>query len=472
MTGEPELREDFLRAFGPIRAIIAREDAFVLNKLDDVDRSLIAEVAIYFPDLINKLGCNLAERNFARAWLDRCLSILFQDFKLRRAYFGHYFEKHYSEDPVSQVNYVISVLVELRALLANGVSLKDELTVMRFLERDIPTFRSVLDRILIRHAGDSPTHEWFLLLNALDALSYFRDSVAMTEESVLLKRITEREYDAIVASSSTFPGLGVYLEDIADRFALPRPSGLPEPDATKKSGVFRRLYKLRTGTLSVPEMDSCLSRPSSSPLEWLANALTRIAKGEKSTGILPYYASVEQSTIDTVMESLFGPSADISAVQVEQADLDRVAALDDTGVRSCLAQLVSKSPLLSGASRASLSLEQTKANAGAEISDFNLELVGASGRLFVAIPIKSGREVAKRKPEKVFEDEMHQFLRPFTAFGPRPAIVLVLLLAPSSLNLVESVTRVRAAMGLPLMLVDLTFFTKALKRAGVVPPTG
>jgi hypothetical protein len=128
-----------------------------------------------------------------------------------------------------------------------------------------------------------------------------------------------------------------------------------------------------------------------------------------------------------------------------------------------------KHPNVTDFSRTRLPAERDKADAGGEISDFNVEFTTGKEDIWTALPIKSGRESGGKSRVKMEQNYIYQFIRPLLTFETGKIIIFPIILVKPTLNANEFLTLIRARLQLPIIVLDIEMYTRFLKREKFLP---
>jgi hypothetical protein len=464
-TAKSGLFDEFSEGFGSLWTILEDQAGQSFGSLTVQARKLISEAAIFLHEMMEQADLDVAEEEFAHSWLRQFGHILGREFEGSFILRFYYFSRDYARDPATTVHSMISLVVALRALEICGPKLTRGGTVWEYLERDIPRFRKALENILGENSTEERIDELFLLLNTIDMLAAIDDSEKLTcELEEFIKLVSERKISFDKAFEIS-PGLRVYAADLVNRVGLPIHVGDLPIELHGKPGAFLALMELRRG--KIPSLDQ-LKRayhPSALHLWWIAKAWTRLRVGEAFVGILPFYRRLD---VDAVFRLVWGDAKKLYEITVTTEEMGRVLTFTGQEIKQQLYDYFRMHPQVTEFSRARLPAERDKADAGGEISDFNVEFITGKENIWIAIPIKSGREVRTRSRDKIEQDFIYQFIRPLVNFETDKIIVFPIILVRPTLNANEFVSLIRARLQLPILVLDIETYTRFLKRENVL----
>ncbi|MEE9506168.1 MAG: hypothetical protein V3V98_03385 [Thermoplasmata archaeon] len=466
--GSPEgLFDEFVEGFESLWTIVEAQYGKDFGSLSVQARKTVAETALFLNEMIQEVGLEEVEKEFVRSWLRQFDHLLGREFEGNFILRFHYFGENYAKDPGPTVHSVISLILALRALETCGTKLTRGGTVWGYLERDMPLFRKALDRIFRERANEYVADELFLLLNTIELLSSMEDSKILTRESEEFMELAGKHQASFDKAFQVSPGLVIYTADLQSRLSLPVKVHDKPSDVRGKPAAFRVLVRLRKG--DVPDVQELkrAHHPSAYHLWWIANAWRRRLVGEAFVGILPFYRRLD---VDVLSRIVWGDLKQLLEIPATEQEMEVVLALTSKEIKSQLFEYFRKHPYVSDWSRLRLAAERDKADAGGEISDFNVEFGMAKGRLWVAMPIKSGRETMRRDREKVEQDFLYQFVKPLVTFETDEVVVFPIILVHFTLNATEFLSLIRARLQLPIMVMDIEGYTRFLKRENLLAP--
>jgi hypothetical protein len=259
----------------------------------------------------------------------------------------------------------------------------------------------------------------------------------------------------------TSPGLRVYAADLVDRVGISIHVGDLPAKLHGKPGAFLTLMELRMGKIPSTGQLECAHHPSALHLWWIAKAWTRQRVGGTSVGILPFYQRLD---VDAVFRLVWGDARELCNVPVTTEEMECVLTFKDEDIKKQLYQYFKTHSKVTEFSRTRLPAERDKAHAGGEISDFNIEFITGKGNIWVAIPIKSGRESRTRSRDKIEQAFVYQFIRPLVNFETGKTAVFPIILVKPTLNTNEFLSLIRARLQLPILSLDTKTYTQFLKR--------
>lgn len=456
-TVDEVLLREFRRGFQNVWDILKRQRRIV-SRLSVEERKILAETAIFLREMKQSIGLCEEEEQFAESWLRQIGHILGREFETSFVLELYYFSQNYKRDPVKTVNRMISLMVSLRALECCGIKLSQWGTVWKYLERDIPYFRRRLKEILVKNDLSNKVNELFLLFNTIDTLSYIQGSEILHKELGEFIKVAE-QLRSIKKAFDVSPGLKIYATDLTDRLHLSIDIGELPTTMSPKTRAFLNLMKLRKGVLpSSNEMDSA-NHPLSLHLWWIAKAWARRLQGEEIVGIIPFCCPIDN--IDDIFNVVWG---DLSQISITDEEKKMVLRFNSQKIKQQLYQYFSGHPFVTEYSKTQLSNERDKADAGGEISDFNVEFNIGNEKIWIAIPIKSGAEVGNQARGKIEQRFLHQFIRPIVMFGSKKVAVFPIIIVKPTLNTTEFLSLLRAHLQLPIRVIDIETYTKFLKR--------
>ena len=458
---EGELFDEFSEGFGSLWTILEDQAGPSFGKLTVPARKVIAEAAIFLHEMMEKADLDATEKEFAHSWIRQFGHVLGREFEGQFILRFHYFAKNYSEKPATTVHSMISVMVALRALEICGPKLTRGGTVWGYLERDMPRFRKALGGILSSDNTEEKVDEMFLLLNTIDMLSVIEGSEKLTCELEEFIKFAGELQTSFNKAFEISPGLRVYAADLVDRVGISIHVGDLPVKLHRKPGAFLTLMELRIGKIPSSDQLECAHHPSTLHLWWIAKAWTRRRIGETSVGILPFYQRLD---VDAVFRLVWGDARELCNVPVTAEEMECVLTFKDDDIKEQLCKYFKTHSKVTEFSRTRLSAERDKVHAGGEISDFNIEFITGKEKIWVAIPIKSGRESGTRGRDKMEQAFLYQFIRPLVNFETGKTAVFPIILVKPTLNTNEFLSLIRARLQLPILSLDIKTYTQFLKR--------
>ncbi len=458
---ESELFAEFSESFESLWGILEAQAGRNFGSLTVQARKTVAETAIFLGEMLERVKLNEMETNFANSWLRQFWHVLGREFEGNFILRFCYFDQNYAIEPAPTVHSMISLVVALRALELYGPKLTRKGTVWGYLERDMPKFRKALERILGEDNAEERIDELFLLFNTIDMLRAIEDSEKLNFELQELTKFTESIQPLFDNAFRISPGLKVYAADLVNRIGLPiKVSNLPQ-NLTGKPGAFLALMNLRLG--NKPSLDQLedIRHPSALHLWWIARAWTRRLNGESRVGILPFYHRLD---VDVIFRLVWGDARELYEIPTSQEEMKNVLKLTSREIKRQLYDYFHKHPQVTEFSRLRLPAERDKADAGGEISDFNVEFTTGKETIWVAIPIKSGRESNSQTRERMEQNFLYQFIRPIVEFETGKIVVFPIILVKPTLNANEFLSLLRARLQLPILVLDIETYTRFLKR--------
>lgn len=184
-----------------------------------------------------------------------------------------------------------------------------------------------------------------------------------------------------------------------------------------------------------------------------------------SIGILPFYRRLD---IDTVSRMVWGDTRELYDISINKEEIDKTLNLSAIEIKQHLYDYFKKHSQITEYSLTRLSAERDKADAGGEISDFNVEIYAGGKNIWITLPIKSGRESGNRKRDKMEQNYFYQFIRPILSFPLDEVAVFPIILVKPTLNSNESLSQIRAHLKLPILVLDIEIFTRFLKREKLI----
>jgi len=458
MPRNSELFSEFYEGFKTLQNILESQKREVFSGLTVGHRKTLAEAAIFLNEMLHQIGLNEEELSFAKTWIRQIGHVLGREFEGNSILRIHYFEKNYQDSPGTTVQSMISLMVALRALETCGFKLMRGGTVWNYLERDIPCFRKELSKILLNDISGEKVNELFLLLNTIDTLACIGDSEVLERELKEFIRLTGTLQSSFGNAFGISPGLKIYAADLVDRMQIPIHIGDLPKELRGKPAAFMALMKLRKRELPSMDLINRAHHTSSLHLWWIAKAWRRRLTGEDFVGILPFYQSLN---VDSAFRIVWG---DLYSVSITKGDIELVLRLTSQEIKQQLYQYFLDHPKVTDFGKSRLSTERDKADAGGEISDFNVEFDFGGEKIWVTIPIKSGRECRNQSRKRIEQSFIYQFIRPLVTFETEKVIVFPIILVRPTLNTTEFLSLIRARLRLPIMVLDIETYTRFLKR--------
>jgi len=457
MHRNSELFGEFYEGFKTLQNILESQKREVFSGLTVGHRKTLAEAAIFLNEML-QIGLNEEELSFAKTWIRQIGHVLGREFEGNFILRIHYFEKNYQDSSGTTVQSMISLMVALRALETCGFKLIRGGTVWNYLERDIPCFRKELSKILLNEISGEKVNDLFLLLNTIDTLACIGDSEVLERELKEFIRLIGTLQSSFGNAFDISPGLKIYAADLVDRMQLPIHVGDLPKELRGKPAAFMALMKLRKRELPSMDLINRAHHTSSLHLWWIAKAWRRRLTGEDFVGILPFYQSLN---VDSAFRIVWG---DLYSVSITKEDIELVLRLTSQEIKQQLYQYFLDHPKVTDFGKSRLSTERDKADAGGEISDFNVEFDFGGEKIWVTIPIKSGRECRNQSRERIEQSFIYQFIRPLVTFETEKVIVFPIILVRPTLNTTEFLSLIRAHLRLPIMVLDIETYTRFLKR--------
>ena len=454
----------FSIGFSDVEKILKSLEGSYLRQSKVQERKVISEAAIFLYELVSSVDLEEVEKDFANSWIQHFIHVLGREFEGNFILRFHYFKDNYYKDPPSTVHSMISLVLAMRALETCGFQLQLSPTVWGYVERDVPSFRETLEEILDNKKPEELIDELFLLFNTIDMLNVMRESEILKDELEKFIRITTKHQTLFIEAFKISPGLKVYASDLADRINLSIYVGDLPTSLNGKSGAFLTLMELRRGINPTSYQLDKIQNPSCLHLWWIAQAWTRKNNGGKYIGILPFYQSVID--VDSVFNIVWGNTLDYNEINITEKDIENVLNFTDQDIKNHLYEYFKNHPAVTDFSRVRLEGERDKAHAGGEISDFNVEFNTGTEKIWVAIPIKSGRESKGKK--KMKQDYLYQFIKPLIYFKSNNTVVFPIILLKPTLDTHELLSLVRARLGLPIQVINTEHYTRFLKRENII----
>lgn len=453
--------EEFYEAFQPLWDILENESGNRFGNLTPQKRRVIAETVIFLNEMETHTKLDHSESDFIKTWIKQFVHVLGREFEGNFILRFYYFYKNYKKEPAITIHSMISIVVALRALEVCGFGPTRGGTVWGYFERDLPFFRKGLGWILETDSEEGYGDELFLLLNTIELLSIISDSDLLRNECenfIKLANKLQKKFDEAFLIS---PGLRIYAADIADRIGLTINTGDNTGTINGKPAAFLALNMLKKDRRPPTDILDKASRSSSLHLWWIAKAWDRCLAGERRIGVLPFYRRLD---VDTISQMVWGDMRSLYNVPINNDDVDKVLSLSAKEIKQDLYDYFRTHPQITEHSLTRLSAERDKADAGGEISDFNIEIYTGKKNIWIALPIKSGRECGKRKRSKMEQSYFYQFIRPILNFPLDEVAVFPIILVRPTLNSNELLSQIRAHLKLPILVMDIEIFTRILKR--------
>jgi len=453
--------DEFYEAFQPLWDILENQSGENFGNLSPHARRSIAETAIFLNQMVKHIDLDDYESNFAQIWIKQFVHVLGREFEGNFILRFHYFYKNYKEDPGRTVHSMISIVVALRALETCGFGPTRGGTIWNCFERDMPFFRKGLGWILEKDSEDGYGDELFLLLNIIELLSIIDDSTLLKEECtefIKLANGLQRQFEKAFLFS---PGLRIYLADIADKTGLAVNPGEITTIPNGKPAAFLALNILKYNCRLSSVILEKAKQSSASHLWWIAIAWNRYLTGEHSLGILPFYRRLD---VDTISCMVWGDMGSLYDISINRDEIDQVLSLTSKEIKHKLFDYFKKHSQITQHSLTRLYAERDKADAGGEISDFNVDIYTGKKNIWIALPIKSGRESGKSKRNYMEQTYFYQFIRPILSFPLDEVAVFPIILVKPTLNSNELLSQIRAHLKLPILVLDIEIFTRFLKR--------
>jgi len=453
--------DEFYEAFQPLWDILENQSGENFGNLSPHARRSIAETVIFLNQMVKHIELDDYESNFVQTWIKQFVHVLGREFEGNFILSFHYFYKNYKQDPARTVHSMISIVVALRALETCGSGPTRGGTVWNYFEIDMPFFRKGLGWILEKDNEEGHGDELFLLLNIIDLLSIIDDSTILKDECkeyIKLANTFQRQFeDAFLFS----PGLRIYLADIADKSGLSINPGDIATIPNGKPAAFRALNILRNGCRPSQDILDKAKQSSASHLWWIATAWNRYLAGEHRIGILPFYRRLD---VDTISCMVWGDMRSLYSISINNEEIEKVLNLTSEEIKQTLFDYFKVHSQITQNSLTRLYAERDKADAGGEISDFNVEIYTGKKNIWIALPIKSGRESGRRKRVSMEQNYFYQFIRPILSFPLDEVAVFPIILVKPTLNSNELLSQIRAHLKLPILVLDIEIFTRFLKR--------
>ena len=461
-----ELLIDFQEGFESLFNIIQNQNGISMGNLTVQNRKLISETIIYLNELLQFTELEADEKYIANKWIQQLIHILGREFEGNFILRFYYFPDNYERDPYKNIHSMISLLVALRALNIAGPGLTLDGTVWHYLERDIPKFRRKIEEILTHSDSENINIDiLFLLLNTLDTLGSIKNSEKISKEYKEFILLVNRNPSILKNGYKISPGLKVYVNDIVNRLNLSFEVDELSENFYGKPAAFLALMKLRNKNMPTVEEIKKARRSSCMHLWWIAKAWRLLLSGEKRVGFMPFESHID---IDDIFTTVWGKPETLSEIPITQEEKEIVLNFYSSDIKKQLYNYFINHPDVSVSSKSRLSDERDKADAGGEISDFNVEFKTHKGNLMVAFPIKSAHEVGKKNISEIKENFMYQFIRPLITFESKKAVVFPIVLTRSTLNANEMYSLIRSRFRLPIAILNLETYTKFLKRENML----
>lgn len=454
---EIESSEDFGEAMAEVK------NGLQTYSLGAKQRQQVGEMVRFMHRYAESSQISERDKQYVRSWIERGRHVLERTSRITdalcfRKYVGNMRENEYQAFQQS-----MGIAVSLGAIshstngLSNSYWRETNISLEKFVDQ--------ADKVFNSYANDFGMQTWFVLFNLIEALDVSNSSNLLGEYK---KIVTDHEPHLIKCMNES-PGLQVYAYDLRDQ-------GLISIDVQGVTSSQRSNFPIRTlvydvlGRLrrSEPTTTSELPNkiPSKKPHLWaIAQAWIRTNHNQPS-GVLPYSSGVN---LDYLFNKLFATSnKDIVSTTINNRDIQKIRQMDDREIQSRLTKLFESNQFLTETSRVSLEQEKTKAHAGGEISDFDIEVKIADDDTpyYVSFPIKSGVETGGRSVEQLAESNLHQLVRPVVQF--KQCAVFPILIAGTSLNLQEVLKSHRSQFNLPIKFIDERLFTRILKAHSLI----
>lgn len=429
------------------------------SRLSSYSRKTISEVVIFISDMLEHLEeMDEVDQAYAENWILWSNHVLGLDVDSNMILLIYYFEKNYLDNPKDTIENLISVMVALKALNICNNGLKEGTTEYGYFIRDIPGFRIKLKKILENTSPDENVNGFFLLLSTIDTLSYM-GSKLYGQLNNFIKVLTDLE-SVFSESCKISPGLLIYATDLKNRLDIPISLEKIPSVVNGKSRTFLALMCLKNDIRPDPILlENTSSR--SHHLWWIAQAWDKFRDGDEILGFLPFYQNLN---VDMMFNLVFGNIDEILEISVTEDDTNHILTLNDEAIQTQLYNYFKVHVNVTTYSKTNLNQELKKAHTGAEISDFNVEFDVASEKIWVAMPIKSGRESRGSNDEKMQQHYLYQFIRPFLEFGITKTVVFPIILVNPTLNAHEFLSQIRSILDLPIMVINTDIYTKFLKK--------
>jgi hypothetical protein len=453
--------DEFYEAFQPLWEIIDDQSGKNFGNLNPYARRSIAEAAFILREMAIQINLDDYEANFVQTWIDQFIHVLGREFEGNFILRFYYFYKNYQKDPARTVDSMISIVVALRALEICGHGPTRGGTVWGYFERDVPFFRKRLGWILEKDNEEGYCNELFLLLNMIELLYIIKNSTILKEEFeefIKLANWLQKQFDIAFRLS---PGLKIYAADMADKIGLTIEIDDIIAIPGGKPATFLALNILRKGGRPSSHIIDRAQQSSATHLSWIAKAWDRYLAGEHRIGILPFYRRLD---IDAVSYMVWGNIRELYNISINREEIDKALNLSAIEIKQRLYDYFKKHSQITEYSLTRLSAERDKADAGGEISDFNVEIYAGGKNIWITLPIKSGRESGNRKRDKMEQNYFYQFIRPILSFPLDEVAVFPIILVKPTLNSNESLSQIRAHLKLPILVLDIEIFTRFLKR--------
>lgn len=425
-------------------------------------RKILSEAILFLDEMINNVEMDEMEEDFAKNWIGWMSHILGRTFNSNIILRLYYFDKDYSDKPEGTVESLISIMVSLRSLSLNSPLISRGTTDYKYFKRDLPNFRESLERIFAQNEGEL-ANELFLLLNTIDTLNTL-DFPEFNSELEKFIQLTCDLQDLFEQSFDLSPGLLIYATDLVNRLNLPIELNEIPSTLYGKPCAFYALLKLKNDeSVDLSELDNAKT-PKSKHLWWIAQSWTKLKQGIDKISILPFYSRMN---VEMMFKYVWGDVNEIMSIYVEDGEIGEVLQFNDKEIRNQLYKYFRSHKYLSTYSPTKLIEERDKSHGGGEISDFNIK-IDLSKSVWVSIPIKSGRESGSQSRKKMEMNYFYQFVRPLLSLGPTQCVVFPIILVRPTLNAHEFLTQVRAHLELPIMVLDIHFYTRFLKKHSMI----
>jgi hypothetical protein len=436
------------------------------EELTSRKRKKLAEASRYLFQFYNSTVMADNDGMIVHQWIDRINDVLARDLynattELWRSF--RYFHKNFSGNPQGQMDVTESFVLSILALEASGSHIDWTASVIKDLpEYHIGEYLQGLDSLI--KDSEHQVRLLFLLLNTVEMLGVIHDQSRFSELYDLSKHLVSSIKEELVRQYSEIPTLPILADSMRLRHSL-EISEPPFPNCPDDN-LFLCLQRLVSGQeISMPPRTNRDStcRPY---LWWIVYAWERVRKGE-SIHVIPYTDSTDLNAIANLVWG--DPDSLLSLPEPTSDEIDCLKALNDSDIKKLLYEFFMTHPKLTSISKFNLAAERDKGHGSGELADFNVEFETTSGPLQVCIVIKSGREVGLTAPEKITLDNIHQILRPIYSFVRSSVVVLGLIIREATLNLIEFYTQMRNRREMPVILFDVSFFYRLLKRERLGP---
>jgi hypothetical protein len=407
----------------------------------------------------------ISERDiqYVRSWTKQGRHVLERTSEITDALCFRNYLDNMRENQYQAFQRAMGIAVSLGAISRPANGLSDSYWRETYIS--LEEFIDQADKVFNIYADDFAIQTWFVLFNLIEALNVKDTSNLLDEYKKLVIDNKSLLSDCIDKS----PGLKVYAYDLRDQ-------GLLSIDVQEVTSSQRSEFPIRTlvydvlGRLRRDESTTISELPSDIPSKkphlWaISRAWIRTNKNQPS-GVLPFSIGVD---IDYIFDKLFAATnKSIVSTSINDEDLQKVRRMDDEKIQSMLTTLFESNQFLTKMSRVSLDQEKTKAHAGGEISDFDIEIKIADNDTpyYVSFPIKSGAEAGNQSVEQLAESNLHQLVRPVVQF--KQCAVFPILIAGTSLNLQEVLKSHRSQFNLSIKFIDEGLFAQILKANSLI----